>query len=73
MCAFATARTGAETSSLSMDWIPLPCPVECDDLVLCLVEFLFAEVDFLFAKVAEDRFWVEVCAMITYFGRRNVW
>ena len=32
-----------------------------------------AEVDFLFAKMAEDGFWAEVHAMITYFGRRNVW
>ena len=56
-----------------MDWFPLPCPVNRDDLVLCLVEFLFAEVDFLFAEVAEDGFWVEVSVMITYFGRQNVW
>ena len=70
MCAFATARTGAETSSPSMDWFPLPCPVERDDLVSCSVDF---EVDFLFAKVAEDGFRAEACAMMTYFGRRNVW
>ena len=73
MCAFAPARTGTETLSPSMDWFPSPCPVEHNDLVLCSVDFLLAEVDLLFAKVAEDGFWAEVCAMITYFGRQNVW
>ncbi len=53
MCAFATARTGAETSSPSMDWFPLPCPAERNDLVSCTVDFLFVEVDFLLAEVAE--------------------
>ena len=70
MCAFATARTSTETSSPSMDWFPLPYPVERDDLVSCSVDF---KVDFLFAKVAEDGFWAEARAMMTYFGRRNVW
>ena len=73
MCASATARTSRETSSPSMGCFPLPCPVERDDLALCLVDFLFVEVDFLFAEVAEDGFRVEVHAMITYFGRQNVW
>ncbi len=52
-----------------MGCFPLPCPVEHDDLALCLEDFLFVEVDFLFADVAEDGFWAEVRAMTTYFGR----
>lgn len=70
MCASATARTGAETSSTSMDWLSLPSPAERDDLVSSLVDF---EVDFLFAEVAEDGFRAEARAMITDFGTRNVW
>lgn len=58
------------TASGFMDWLPLPCPAERDDLVSSLVDF---EVDFLFAEVAEDGFRAKVGAMITYFGRRNVW
>ena len=68
----ATAQTGIDTSSPYMNWFSLPCPVECDDLVLRTVDCLFAEVDFWFAEVAEDGFRDEVRAMITYFGRRNV-
>ena len=70
MCASATARTGAETSSTSMDWLSLPSSAERDDLVSSLVDF---EVDFLFAEVAEDGFRAEARAMITDFGRQNVW
>ena len=73
MCASATARTSTETSSPSMGCFPLPCPVKRNDLALCLEEFLFVEVDFLFAEVAEDGFRAEARAMITDFGRRNVW
>ena len=68
----ATARTGTDTSSPSMDWFSLPRPVERNDLVLRTVDCLFAEVDFWFAEVAEDGFCDKVHAMITYFGRRNV-
>ena len=68
----ATAQTGTNTSSPSMDWFSLPRPVERNDLVLRTVDCLIAEVDFWFAEVAEDGFHDEVRAMITYFGRRNV-
>ena len=68
----ATARTGTDTSSPSMDWFSLPHPVERDDLVLRTVDCLFAEVDFWFAEVAEDGLCDKVCAMITYFGSQNV-
>ena len=59
--------TGQATDSSSSDACGV-CrfPLDHDDIVLCLVDFLFAE-------VAEDGFWVEVRAMITYFGRQNVW
>ena len=66
--------TGQATNSSSSDACGV-CrfPLDRDDLVLCLVDILFTEVDFLFAEVAEDGFWAEVHAMIMYFGRRNVW
>ena len=66
--------TGRATDSSSSDACGV-CrfPLDHDDIVLCLMDFLFKEVDFLFAQVAEDGFWAEVCAMITYFGRQNVW
>ncbi len=70
----STARTGTDTSSPPMNWFSLPSLVERNDLVLCTVDCLFAEVDFLLAKVEEEGgvFRDEVHAMITYFGRRNV-
>ena len=68
----ATAQTGTNTSSPSMDWFSLPRPVERNDLVLRTVDCLFDEVNFWFAEVAEDGFRDEVRAMITYFGRQNV-
>lgn len=70
----STARTGTDTSSPPMNWFSLPSLVERNDLVLCTVDCLFAEVDFLLAKVEEEGgvFRDEVRAMITDFGRRNV-
>ena len=70
----STARTGTDTSSPPMNWFSLPSLVERNDLVLCTVDCLLVEVDFLFAEVAEeDGFRDKDHAMITSdFGRRNV-